>query len=442
MSEHVLTYAERRALRPGAPPVLETLLDAGPDELVVEHAGAETPHVRQAGTLGETQSPEGLVALVRQEAERSLYYFNLVFMGGHTLMVPHVQGRYCDFLQHTPPWKKLLLAPRGTLKTTITKGLILHMLIQPMGANIYFPHGKIGYLPHNEGTSTRILLASQGAKLSQDKLIELRTWIEMSELLRAFWPQCFWTDPRRQATAWNNERLFLPRRDIFKEATIETTGVDAKVTGSHYNVGLYDDLIGEEDRFSVATMERTYNWIAAVPALLDDREYHAHEIFLGTHWSNNDIYVRMKRDDIRLDHRTFSAIQEDGQALWPEIYPLEALKSIEADLIQRGKGDLYALNYLNDPHHSSIVAFNAGMLRYFRIEGDKVLLDDDPRDLALTLDFVQGQAGRSQIPVGTRLTPETYRQHRHELREGLKALYFKDRALAGGSNFGSPGLDF
>ena len=403
------------------------------EELIIDHPETETPSIRQAGTLGESHGPDSLVSLVREESERSLYYFNLVFMGGHTLMAPHVQGEYCKFLQSPDATRKLLLAPRGTLKTTITKGLCLHVIIQPQGKNIYFPRGRIGYLSHNQGTSTRILLASQGAKLSQSKLIELRTQVENSTLLRSFWPHCFWQDPARQATAWNNERLFFPRKDIFKEATIETTGVDAKITGSHYNMGIYDDLIGEEDRFSVTVMERVYNWMAAVPALFDDREHGALEVFLGTHWYNNDIYVRMKRDDARLAARTYSAIKSDGSPLWPEVYPLATLKLIEDDLIKRGKGDLYALNYLNDPHHASIVAFNSGLLRYFRITDNYVIIDDDPRDIALENDFTLHHHS-PQFPKGTIVTPEFYHENREIIKDGLKSVWMKQR-------YGAPTLN-
>jgi hypothetical protein len=365
--------------------------------------------------------------MVKSTAEHSLYFFNLVFMNGHTLMAPHVQGEYCAFLQsHTGATRKLLLAPRGTLKTTITKGLCLHAIIQPLGNNLYFPGGRIGYLNHDEGTSTRILLGSQGAKLSQSKLIELRTHVETTPLLRAFWPQCFHHDPHRQATAWNNERLFFPRRDNFKEATIETTGVDAKITGSHYNMGIYDDLIGEEDRYSVTVMERVYNWLAAVPALFDDRERGSLEILLGTHWSNNDIYVRLKRDDPRLNHRTYSAIKEDGTALWPEVYPISVLNQIESDLIAKGKGDLYALNYLNDPHHASIVAFTAGMIRFFRIEGDTIIIEDDARDIALQHDFTSANQVMN-FPRGQPLTPAFYDTNHSALTEGLRGVWFKQR---------------
>ena len=422
-----LTYAERLVARPAwsgeLPPTQEPaqLLAqlAVPGELVVAHPGAEVPGLRQAGTLGE---PGYAIALVKQEAERSLYYFNLVLMGGHTLMQIQPHQWYCDFLQAVPPFRKLLLAPRGTLKTTIAEGMLLHFFIQPLGANHYFPHGKIGYLHHDEGRSTRVLLGSKGSDLSEEKLIHVRTIIENNTMLRAFWPQCFWHDPGRQATAWNNQRLFLPRAEAFKEGSIETTGVGATITGDHFNVGLYDDLVAEQDRFSPGNMDRAYNWVHAAHFLLDDAE-HAHEIFLGTHWTNNDIYVRMKREDVELEHRTYAAIQNSGQALWPEAYPLSALKLIEKRLIDSGKGDLYALNYLNDPRHASIVSFDAGQLRYFKIEGGVALIDDDPRDPALAQDFSPGRAIMPQYQPGTRLTPAFYHEHRQELKEGLKGMW-------------------
>lgn len=432
------SYAERLASKPawssgdgvsspsspqGQEPASLLARLAAPGELVVDHPDAEVPGLRQAGTLGE---PGHAISLVKAEAERSLYYFNLVFMNGHTLMQPQPHQWYCDFLQGVPPFRKLLLAPRGTLKTTITEGMLLHFFIQPLGFNRYFPHGKIGYLSHDEGRSTRILLGSKGSDLSEEKLIHIRTIIENHALLRAFWPQCFWHDPTRQATAWNNQRLFLPRAEVFKEGSIETTGVGATITGDHFNVGIYDDLVDEKDRFSPGNMDRAYNWVHAVHFLLDDAE-HAHEIFLGTHWTNNDIYVRMKREDVDLEHRTYSAIQNDGTPLWPQVYSKSALALIERKLIDAGKGDLYALNYLNDPRHSSIVSFDTGQLRYYTIDGDTVHIDDDPRDQALRLDYGSARPTAPTYPSGTKLTPEFYAQHREELKDGLRGMYFKGK---------------
>ena len=421
------TVVARRRGRPkkGASseiPISDASLLAAPGEIVVDHPTAETPSLRQAGTLGESNHA---IDLVRSTAEASQYYFNLVFMGGHTLMQPRPHQWYCDFLQETSSFRKLLLAPRGTLKTTITEGMLLHFFIQPRDNNIYFPHGRIGYLTHNEGRSTRVLLGSKGSTLSEEKLIHVRTIIETNAMLRAFWPQCFWHDPERQATAWNNQRLFLPRTETFKEASVETTGVSATITGEHFNVGLYDDLVDEKDRFSPGNMDRAYNWVHAAHFLLDDAE-HAHEIFLGTHWTNNDIYVRMKREDAGLAHRTFSAILDDGSALWPEVFPLSALNLIESKLISANKGDLYALNYLNDPRHASIVSFDPGLIRYWRIDGDRFIIDDDPRDLSLTQDFIQKRSA-AQYPSGTRLTPAFYHAHRDELRDGLKGMWLKQK---------------
>lgn len=417
-------FAFRMAARPGSTlDPTAALVAQHPEELIIDHPDAETPSLRQAGTIGEATDA---IRLVKEEAQRNLYYFNLVFMGGHTLMQPQPHQWYCDFLQSVPPWRKLLLAPRGTLKTTITEGMLLHFFIQPLGENVYFPHGKIGYLNHNEGRSTRILLGSKAVELSQEKLIRIRTIIEQNALLRSFWPENFWHEPRRQATAWNNEHIFLPRREVFKEGSIETTGVGGTITGEHFNINFYDDIVDEKDRFSPTTMDRAYAWVHAAHFLLDDRD-HAHEIFLGTHWSNNDVYVRMKREDSELEHRTYSAIQQDGTPLWPQIFPLHVLRAIEKKLSDGGQADLFALNYLNDPHHSSIVSFDTSKLRYFRFDAGDILIEDDPRDAVLEGDFIKRRRVPQTYPRGQRMTPDFYRNHRGDLAGDLRAAYFKDQ---------------
>lgn len=416
------TTAQRLLFKPGYDLAAQLLAD-NPEEIIIDDPNAEIPHPRQAGTLGEETK---LMNTVREQAEQSLFYFNLVFMGGHTLMQQKPQGIYCDFLQTSPPRRKLLLAPRGTLKTTITKGLVLHFFIQPLGHNIYFPHGRIGHLNHDEGRSTRVLLASKGSDLSSSKLIELRTWIEKNNMLRAFWPQCFWHDPSRQATAWNNEHIFLPREEIFKEGSIETSGVGATVTGSHFNAAVHDDLVDEKDRYSSTTMERAYSWFLASRFLLDDVE-RAQEYLLGTHWNNNDVYVKIKRDGLGITHQTYSAIQEDGSALWPEVFPLSTLEYTQKDLEDSGRGDLYALNYLNDPTHASIVAFDVGRLRFFTEDDEYYYIPDDMCDMELLEDYDKGGSRPKEFLKGQKLTSEFYKQHREELAPDLRAMYFGSR---------------
>lgn len=361
---------------------------------------------RQAGTIDPDS--DKFIKETRLAAERNLFFFNQVFMGGN-IMQPTPHGEFCSFLQDPMHKRKGLLAPRNHLKTTISKSLPLHLLIQPNHANIYFPD-RMGSLSHTEGRSTRILFASKAVGLSQEKLLWIRTWTEQNRYLRAFWPHCFWEDPRRQSTTWNNDALLFPRRDFFDQATIMTVGVGGVVTGKHFNAHIHDDLIDEQDRYSAATMDRAYNWFLSSRSLFDGIDT-AQEFILGTHWANNDIYVRMKDHGLGIFWRTYSAeiIDSHGikRALWPEHISLEVLERHKLDLEAAGKGDLYALNYLNDPTHSSIVDFDISDIRTFHFEGSNLIYDDDDRDAALHHAYAAHESNTHDQWRGSRLNNET-----------------------------------
>ena len=96
---------------PPAPTTIEQAIDSGRDELVVDAKG----QVRQAGTItGEGQ----IVAGMKGKAERSLYYFwkYILALNRENILDPHLHGWFCNFLQKTPPYRKMALMPRGHLK--------------------------------------------------------------------------------------------------------------------------------------------------------------------------------------------------------------------------------------------------------------------------------------------------------------------------------------
>lgn len=391
-------------------------------------------HPRQAGTLGEEH--HGLIQSIRTTAQSSLYYFAKTFMGGN-IMRPRPHKEYCDYIQEIPPRRKLLLAPRGTLKTTISHSLIPHLLIQPDGHNAYFPLG-MGSLSHTTGSSTRILLGSKGADLSSQKLQALKAHCETSPYLYAFWPEVFWQDPLKEAPTWNNERLIFKRREhFFKEATLEIIGVGGTVTGMHFNVHIHDDLIDERDRYSLTTMDRAYNWMIASRSLFDGQET-ALEVILGTHWANNDIYTRIEQDALDVTIRKYSSLydQRTGEPfsdlpkdtaitdlpshiapLWPEFYSRSVLESLRKDMARAGKLDIFILNYFNNPLHAGVVDFNLSEFRYYLVEDDTVIFDPDPRDALLEQHY--GSRSVQQTLRGQRMTPSLMKRE-----PSLRDMYF------------------
>lgn len=343
-------------------PTPETLTDRV--EIVVD---ARTGEVRQAGT----SAAGAVIEATRAKAEENLYFFGKVIMG-YDLLSPTLHLPTCDMLTRSPPYRKLILIPRGHLKTTILKAMVLHALIQPADRNIYFPRG-IGALTHSLGTSTRILLASKTAQLACDTLSEITLAYESNQLLKAFWPHAVWDYPSRQSSAWNRERITLPRNDIFKEASVETVGVGGQITGYHFNMHVFDDLVDINDANSPTTMQTAIEWWKASRALMDDPDKTL-EYTVGTRWAVNDLYDYIIKNDPSVEC-VIRRVIEDGQPIFPERYSLDTISRLETEM-----QSMFPLLYMNNATDPSLVDFNMDAVRRFYITDGKICYDEIPED--------------------------------------------------------------
>ena len=364
----------------------------GTRELVVDKNG----QVRQAGA--DAKDSEDIKKFKRL-CERSLFAFAYGCLG-MTRMTPTLHGKgtpdkigLCSFFQKVPPYRKCALMPRDHLKTTIMKSWILHLFIQQDKENCYFPKG-IGDLGHSNGKSTRVLLASKTADLSEATLGEIAQICESNALLPALWPEVFWEDPKKQARYWSGKRIQLNRDDIFKEASVETIGVGGTRTGYHFNAHGLDDLIELEDANSPTVMSGAIEWQKASRAFFDDPERSLENI-TGTRWAVWDLYSDLKENDPTIEfygyntedshgkaiYKPYRSIVEDGELIFPEWCTMDTVHEL-----QNKFGPLFYLLYMNEAYDPSLTDFNHEEIRSFRIQGESIEWDSDGRDFFLDKD--------------------------------------------------------
>jgi len=86
-------------------------------------------------------------------------------------------------------------------------------------------------------------------------MLQLKQELEDNKELQATYPDIFWSDPKKQASKWSEEKgLTVQRTSNPKEATVEAHGlVDGQPTGAHFRLRVYDDVVTLE---SVNTPEQ------------------------------------------------------------------------------------------------------------------------------------------------------------------------------------------
>jgi len=377
---------------PAYEPTDEDLREYTYKEVIIDRNGVP----RQAGA----DSQEGeFIRKFRDKAEKSLFLFCKGVLG-RTFLTKRLHKPVCEFLQKVPPFRKLVLMPRAHAKTAIVSGgLPLHIIIQPAATNIYFPG--------LEGSECRIMLAGENMRMAKKNLRVLEEIHTGNKLFRALWPQRCWSEPRRQSKTWNQDALIFPRENEWPDPTIWALGVDGAVTGSRPNIMIKDDLVSIEAANSDVVMESAIEWHKASRALLDtytlESGLQSLEFIIGTRWSVYDLYSYIQDNDpsVEVIDEAYHRIISDGQILWPEKHSKESIEQLHKEY-----GAMFYLLFLNSVADPELVDFDLSMIRDFRIEGGKVIFDEDERDGRLRERFEKFSDGPAppQITRGQRLT--------------------------------------
>jgi len=173
-----------------------------------------------------------------------------------------------------------------------------------------FPAWYLGNHPDHE-----IILVSYSAELAQRFSREVRN-IMQSQEYRDIFPEVALSETCRGVGLWETEQggRFLAQ------------GTGGSITGFGANLLICDDPVsGREDAESRAMSDKLWDfWISTARTRLAPN---ASTLLCSTRWAINDLHGRiMDSDGDNWDVMKFPAIDDEGNALWPEQYSVEALR--------------------------------------------------------------------------------------------------------------------
>jgi len=147
------------------------------------------------------------------------------------------------------------------------------------------------------------------------------------------------------------QEIIVPERQAAHEwgtkqgGSYYAVGIGGGLTGRGFNVGIIDDPVKDEEEATSQTIrDRVWDWYQRV--FRTRAEPDAAIIVVMTRWHQDDLVGRLLKqaqgdsasDQWEILH--FKAIQ-DGQALWPERYPIEVLEKIRSSIGGRAFESLY-----------------------------------------------------------------------------------------------------
>ena len=221
----------------------------------------------------------------------------------------------------------VILEPRGHAKTTWGNTIFLSWLI----AN----HKDI-----------RIGLISNTAKQAMDFSAAIRRTFESNEKFHDLYGNLVAGSPKLTDVSWLRADSSMAST---KDVTCYAQGAGGAIISKRFDLILCDDIIDEENYANVEQAEKidTWFWKTLKPCLVPGGVI----IMLGTRWAENDLYEQLitpvEEGGKGWRNLVRGALIEDGtkrKALWPEVWPVEALLKERTDM----GSALFACSYLND----------------------------------------------------------------------------------------------
>ena len=316
----------------------------------------------QEKLIEEVKSSDSLLRDLKDKARSSLYFLTKAILNFNKL-TPHFHQDFCSFIQRFDILRKMNLLPRGHYKTTCgTIGYSIWLMIQEEITQL-----KIA------GSEIRILLCNESATNAENFLSAIEGVFDENELFRTLFSEIIPDKSKRKR--WNQQEMLINRESSWPEATLQTIGVGGAAQSRHYDVIIFDDLIGKEAMDSETVMEKTISWFDYAESLFVSPTKGI-AVVNGTRWSKRDLYQHILEKDKRYQVYSRQCIEND-KPIFPEEFTTEFFDELRVKNFAH-----FSSQYLNDPTDPSKCDFKESWLKLYAWEkvGDRLCIkfeDDD-----------------------------------------------------------------
>lgn len=246
-----------------------------------------------------------------------------------------------EWLMQSTKKRKLILMPRGHLKTSIlTIGLtIQHILKDP---------------------NTTILLANAVWDNARSFLSEIKEYLTSKSKL-------YYLYGKFESYRWNQDEIMVKqRKKANKTPTVSTAGIDKALASQHYKVIICDDIV---NRQTISTEEQRGKVKKFYSDLLDLLEPDGTLYLIGTRWHDADLYGGIIRDEAeKFDIYTAMATRDgtiEGEVIFPKKFNTQILQDL---LLAKGSYEFYS-QYFNKCVNADDQQFKPPV-RYWKDLGD------------------------------------------------------------------------
>lgn len=239
-------------------------------------------------------------------------------------------------------------------------------------------HGKSDivsrYLPayfFGKYPDMRVAGLSYGKDLASDMNRDVQR-IMMSEEYRALFPESYLNAKRVVTVEIEAKRNSETFEIVGRKGAYISQGIGGPLTGKKVDLGIIDDPIkNAKEALSPVTKKATWNWY--ISTFKTRLSKNSGEIIMATRWATDDLSGRVIDSSDKAKVLAFPAINERGEALVPELHPIDSLLEKKALF-----GDYFwSAMYQQKPKPGDGQIFHEEFARYYL-----------PKDLPDTFDEV------------------------------------------------------
>lgn len=291
-----------------------------------------------------------LDAIIKDKGMEDLFIFNryVLEVEKDKQDLGEFHRQLCKFVNNDRGRKKLLLLPRGHLKSTlITIGYSVFRIIQ--------------------NPNIRILIRNATWQMAVDFLSEIKKHLTENEtVLRLY------GNVAENPVEWSQDRITLRRTATnIKGPTVWATGIESNLVGAHPDLIIDDDLV---NRDNIATMDQMNKIIMRYKDTLDLLEPGGQYLAIGTRWNEGDLYswILDPENNVRQSYDVMIKKAYEGNLetsegfvpLWPAKF---TQKELQTRLREKGWYE-FSSQYLNNCVPDESADFKKRWFKYYDIE--------------------------------------------------------------------------
>lgn len=290
---------------------------------------------------------------VKEACKNSLYFLCTQMLGYKDWDTCHDE---MERLINRKSLRKLLLIPRGHLKTAIvTKGYTIQSLLR--------------------NPDVRILIANQVWDKSREMLYEIKQLLtEKTDLPKLFGDFV--------SERWREDDIVIrQRKKALAAPTVGTSGVEAELTSSHYDIIILDDLQGEKNFQTPEQREKVKRYYRSMIDLIEPGGL---IIVIGTRWHLDDVYQYIIDNESDYYDISVRRVIENGRIIFPKKFQKKFNREIKnwetvpyhcedyLDYLKKRPSSEFASQYLNNPIDEENQVFKKEYFKYYEHRPDRL----------------------------------------------------------------------